>query len=111
MVECPSCGRQINREDTRPKGFQCPWCKEHLVRAFRGGRVAHLSILLLGCFLCYAAGARGGNVFLLGYVTYFFIGMLYHLFTSIYWPKFKKDTAIGDDFPHIVFPTDRSNKP
>lgn len=111
MVDCPSCGREIPIEDIRPSGFRCPWCKEHLRRAIRGGRVAMTGILLLAGFLCYAAGVRGVNVLLPGLVVFFFIGVVWHSLTSFYWPKFEKDPKMHDDFPHIVLPPDRSNKP
>jgi len=104
-MECPSCGREILLEDIRPDGFQCPWCKEHLQRAFRGGRLAFTVILLLAWYLCYAAGVRGVDVFLLGLVVSFFLGLVYHFFTAIYWPKLKKDLLTRDEFPHIVAPS------
>lgn len=111
MMACPSCGRQIPKEDIRPDGFQCPSCKGHLRRAIRGGRVAVTAILLLACSLCYAAGLRGADVFLAGLILFLLIGAAYHLLTSIYWPKFEKDPLARDGFLHIVPPPDGSKKP
>jgi hypothetical protein len=110
-MACPSCCREIPMGDIRPDGFQCPWCKAHLKRGFRGGRVAHTAILLLGFWCCYEAGARGVDAFLGGVVVYFFVGGLYYLLTSIYWPKVEKDPLAQDGFPHIVPPPDGPKKP
>jgi len=111
MGGCPSCGREIPREDFRPGGFRCPWCKEHLRGALRGGRNGQMVILLMSCFLCYKAGVRGVNVLLLGVAVSFIAGVAWHLLTDFYWPRYEKDPTMRDDFPHIVLPPDRSNKP
>ena len=60
-MECPNCGIEIPIEDVRPDGFQCSRCGDHFRRAVRGGRVAGIAILFFACFLCYAAGVRGGE--------------------------------------------------
>jgi hypothetical protein len=110
-MECPNCGIEIPKEDVRPDGFQCSRFGDHFRRAVRGGRVAGIAILFFACLLCYAAGVRGGNIFLMGLVGYVIIGPIYHMFTSMYWPKYEKDPTMHDDFPHIVLPPDPWNKP
>src|SRR5208282_6398869 len=110
MKDCPSCGREIPREDIRPGGFRCPWCKEHLRGALRGGRIGVTAILLLTCSLFHAAGVSVANIFLLGPAVTFLIAVVWHSLTDFYWPRFEKDPTMRDDFPHIVLPPDRSNK-
>ena len=111
MLACPGCGGRLRKEDIRPGGFQCPWCKEHLRRAIRGGRLAMTGILFLACLLCYAAGIRGVDVFFGGILALLPIGAIYHLLTSIYWPKYEKDRGAQSETLHIVPPPDQSKRP
>ena len=104
MISCPSCGQQLRKEETRPDGFQCPSCNEHLQSGLRGGRVAGVGILVLACLVCYSAGVRGESLFIDGVLLFLPLGAFYHLVTSIYWPKFQMDPRARDDFPHIVLP-------
>jgi hypothetical protein len=110
-MKCPACSRQIPRDNVQPEGFQCPWCKEHLRRGLRGGRVAGLGILILACYLCYAMGARRENIFFGGSILFLLLGAVYFLLTSIYWPKFEKAPLTRDEFPHIIDPPDPSRRP
>jgi hypothetical protein len=110
MVACPSCGRELPKENLRPGSFWCPWCKEHLRACARGGRVAQLGIISLSCLLCYIGGARGASVLLDGVVLTLPMMLAYAALTAAFWPKLEKDPTMRDDFPHIVLPPDRSNK-
>ena len=51
------------------------------------------------------------NVFFLGMVVFLFIGFVWNLVTSIYWPKFERDRLARDEFLHIVPSPDRWKKP
>ena len=110
MAACPSCGRQLRKEDIRPGGFQCPWCKEHLRGSLRGGRVGGAGILLLACLLCYVAGVRGENVFFYAIIVWLPLVVVCSSVTAIFWPKFEKDPGLRDDFLHIVPSPDGSKK-
>jgi len=108
---CPNCGREIQLGNVRPVELRCPLCNEYLRKVVRGGRIAGITILFLACCLCYAVGVRGVNLLFPGVLVYLFIGAVYHMFTSIYWPKYEKDPTMSDEFPHIVLPPDRLSKP
>jgi len=107
---CPTCGRQIPIQDIRPDGFQCPWCKEHLQRVLRGGRLAGVAILVLACLVCYVAGAKGDSLLIYGVLLYLAMGAAYHLVTSIFWPKIERDPKTRDGFLHIVPPSTRKDE-